>query len=358
MQSRLSFAALASAFACAMVFGQLSSFAQDSTAAAEIKAAEAAFAKAFEAGKVEEVMAHFSPTAEFIDEEGNLYRGTKELTEMFAGFFKQFPGSKLSLEVESVREIGANLAMEEGTRYIETKDAAARATLRYSAVRTKVGGKWLFASVREFTADPLPTPHDQLSGLSWLVGEWINEGTDGVVKLSFKWSEDKNYILGEYNVTIAGKTSMNSQQRIGWDPINGRVRSWLFDSDGGFSEGYWTEVEDGWVIKSESTNPDATSGSATITLLPANKGQFVMKGSDRIVAGARAEDFEFTIVRKPPAATPGTGAAPATGTRPATGAAPATPVKPATPATPVKPATPGTPARPATPAKPATPATK
>jgi len=314
--------------------------AQDSTAAAEIKAAEAAFAKAFEAGKAEELAAHFSPTGEFVDEAGNLYRGTKDLTAAFAKFFERFPGAKLALEVESVREIGTGLAIEEGTRYITAKEPGSKATLRYSAVRTKVGGKWLFASVREFTADPAPTPRDVLGGLAWVIGDWVNEGSDGVVKISFKWSEDKNYILGDYNVTAGGKSVMNSTQRIGWDPIHGKVRSWLFDADGGFSEGIWTAVEDGWVIKSQSTNPDATSGSATLTLIPGNKNQFVMKGSDRIVGGERAPDFEFTIVRQPPGATPvipATGSTPATGTKPVVQPTPAIPVKPVLP---VKPALP------------------
>jgi uncharacterized protein (TIGR02246 family) len=246
----------------------------------------------------------FSPQGELIDEDGTHYVGRKELTELFTEFGKKFPGAQLALEIESIRTIGPNLAIEEGTRYIEAvaKETPARATLRYTAVLTKVDGDWLIASLREFTADPEPTPNDHLQSLAWVVGDWVNEGTDGAVRLSFKWSEDKNYLLGEYNVTLAGQPAMKSHQRIGWDPLTGKVRSWLFDADGGFAEGAWTAVEDGWVIKSETVNPDATTGSATLTVTPQDKDHFTMKGTERIVGDLREPDFEFRIARRPPVA--------------------------------------------------------
>ena len=270
----------------------------------EVRASTEQLVKAFNAGKAADLVMQFAPDGELIDEEGTLYQGRKELTELFTEFGKRFPGAQLAVEIESIRSIGPNLAIEEGTRFIEAvaKDTPARATLRYTAVRTKVDGAWLIASLREFTADPEPTPNEHLQSLSWVVGDWVNEGTDGAVRISFKWSEDKNFLLGEYQVKLEGQESMKSHQRIGWDPLTGKVRSWLFDSDGGFAEGAWTAVEDGWVIKSESVNPDATTGSATLTVIPKDKDHFTMKGTERIVGDLREPDFEFQIARRPPVA--------------------------------------------------------
>jgi uncharacterized protein (TIGR02246 family) len=278
--------------------------AQEDKLTAEIRASTEQLVKSFNAGKAADLAVLFSPQGELIDEEGTLYQGRKELTELLTKFFEKFPGAKLAVEIESIRAIGPNLAIEEGTRFIEAvaKETPARATLRYTAVRNKVDGAWLIASLREFTADPVPTPNDHLQSLAWVVGDWVNEGTDGAVRISFKWSEDKNFLLGEYNVTLAGQPAMKSHQRIGWDPLTGKVRSWLFDSDGGFAEGAWTAVEDGWVIKSESVNPDATTGSATLTVIPQDKDHFTMKGTERIVGDLREPDFEFRIARRPPVA--------------------------------------------------------
>jgi len=273
-------------------------------AAAEIRAAAAQMVKSFEAAKPAELAALFSPQGELIDEEGTVYQGPKEITELFTKFFERFPGAKLALEIESIRSIGPNLAIEEGTRYIaaKAKEGEGKAQLRYTAVRTKVNGKWLFASIREFAADPLPTPHERLQSLAWMVGEWVNEGTAGTAKLTWRWSEDKNFLLGDIQLTVAGKPAMASSQRIGWDPLAGKVRSWLFDADGGFAEGQWTQVDDGWVIKSATTNPDGSTGSATITVTAKDKDHFTMKGTERIVGEFREPDFELAIARQPPVA--------------------------------------------------------
>ncbi|MCI0362075.1 MAG: SgcJ/EcaC family oxidoreductase [Planctomycetaceae bacterium] len=273
-------------------------------AAAEIRASSAQLVKAFEAGKAADIAALFSPQGELVDEEGNVYQGQKELTELFTKFFERFPGAKLALEIESIRSIGPNLAIEEGTRFIasKSKEGEGKAQLRYTAVRTKADGKWLIASVREFADDPLPTPHERLQALSWIVGDWVNEGTDGTAKLSYRWSEDQNFLLGDIAITIAGKPGFKSTQRIGWDPLAGKVRSWLFDADGGFAEGQWTEVDDGWVIKSSTVNPDSSTGSATITVTAKDKDHFTMKGTERIVGEFREPDFELAIARQPPVA--------------------------------------------------------
>lgn len=275
---------------------------ENDTGTKEIRAAGDRYAQAFQAGKAEDVAALFAPTGELIDEDGNLYRGTKEVTELFASFFQRFPAAKLQLEPESIRLLGPALAIEDGSRLIQTKAGEAKAQLRYTSVWNKVEGKWLLASVREFTADEPPTPHERLLPLSWLIGEWVNEGSDGLAKLRYKWSEDKNYILCDFDITIEGRPDRKGSQRIGWDPAAGRVRSWLFDSDGGFSEGKWSAVDDEWVVKSETVNADGGTGSATLTLKPTEKNRFTMKGTDRIINEMRAPDFELNVVRRPPTA--------------------------------------------------------
>ena len=93
-----------------------------------------------------------------------------------------------------------------------------------------------------------------------------------------------------------------SSQRIGWDASQNRIRSWLFDADGGFAEGRWDVLADRILISSSTVNADGSTGSATITLKKENAGRFTFAGSNRVVAGELEPDFELTIVRKPPTA--------------------------------------------------------
>jgi uncharacterized protein (TIGR02246 family) len=258
-------------------------------------------AAAFNAGKVDELAGMFLPQGELIDEEGTVYQGTAEIKGLLTAFFTRFPGAKLSLNIESIRLLGP-LAIEEGTRTITTKDGATKSQFRYLAVHAKADNGWKIASFRDFSDDPAPTPHEHLQPIAWMVGDWMNEGADGKVAITYRWSEDKNFLLGEFQFNPGVGEARKSSQRIGWDPAANKIRSWLFDSDGGFAEGSWTLVDDGVVIKSASVNPDGATASATISIVPVDKDRFTMAGTERIVGNDREPDFEITVVRRPPTA--------------------------------------------------------
>lgn len=278
----------------------LPAMAQDNAETAPIRAADEQFVKAFNAGKADEMAAMFLAKGELIDEAGNAYQGQAAIKDLLTKFFAKYPGAKLTIEVESIRVVGP-VAIEEGMRTTTTRDGADSSQVRYIAVRTKVGNAWPIVSLQDMSNDPEPTPNDHLQVLAWLVGDWTNESTDAVVKISYRWSEDKNFLLGDFNITRGGSVVMKSTQRIGWDPLAGKVRSWMFDSDGGYADGNWTLVDDAWVIKSTAVMPDGQTGSATVTMKPKDKNSFTMKGTERIVGEGREDDFDVTVVRPAPA---------------------------------------------------------
>ena len=191
---------------------------------------------------------------------------------------------------------------EEGTRTITTKDGATRSQFRYIAILGKSDSGWKIASFREFSDDPVPTPHDYLQPLAGLVGDWVNEGADSKVAISYLWSEDQNFLLCEFQMTSPGAPATKSSQRIGWDPQAGIIRSWLFDADGGFTNGQWTVVEDGIVIKSSSVNPYGSTASATMTIVAIDNDHFSIAGTERLVGDRREPNFEIKVTRRPPTA--------------------------------------------------------
>ncbi len=181
-----------------------------------------------------------------------------------------------------------------------TAKDGATARFRYLDLWVQAESGWLLASHREFADDPMPTPRDYLESVAWLEGDWINQGADGSVAIQFKWSEDQNYLLGEFKMADSEGIERKSTQRIGWDARAGHIRSWLFDADGGFSEGVWSVTDEGVVIKSTSVNPDGTDASATLTLTRTSEDQFTFAGTDRIIGDISEPDFELTITRSPP----------------------------------------------------------
>ncbi|MFM7137425.1 MAG: YybH family protein [Planctomycetota bacterium] len=255
--------------------------------------------KAFNAGDAAALGAMFLETGELVDEAGTVHAGEAAITDLFKGFFAKFPKATLEMLVDSARPVGETLAVEEGLRRITTADGEA-AQVRYVALRSKQGDHWRIASYREFTDDPLPTPREALQGAAWIVGDWVDESPEGRTEITFRWSDDGNFLLGDYTMSAAGAGESKSTQRIGWDPVNGQVRSWTFDDDGGFTEGRWMRTDEGWVVFSEATMPDGTTGSATLLIGVKDADHLVVRGTDRFIGDVEQPDFEMTIARKPP----------------------------------------------------------
>ena len=69
----------------------------------------------------------------------------------------------------------------------------------------------------------------------------------------------------EFSIQAAGRKVMSGTQRIGWDGSLEKFKSWVFDTEGGFAEGIWTEIEDRWVVKATGVRPDGDACSATHT---------------------------------------------------------------------------------------------
>jgi len=253
--------------------------------------------KAFNSGQGDQVASMFLKDGELIDEQGTVHSGRDEIKELLQGFFAKFPGSTMLIETESIRRAGP-VVIDDGTRIITDANGVS-SLIRYSAVMVPTEQGWRIASIRDFPEETLPTSGEMLQSLSWLIGVWVNEGVDGKVEIYYRWSDDKNFILGDFVLFRDGQETGRSSQRIGWDPLLAKPRSWLFDSDGGFSHAIWTEIESGWLVKSSATLPDGQTGSATLSIRPESDNRFILGGFDRVVGSQVEDDFEIIVVKRP-----------------------------------------------------------
>ena len=93
---------------------------------------------------------------------------------------------------------------------------------------------------------------------------------------------------------------MQVSQRIGWDPLAKRIRSWVFDSEGGYGESVWARNGDAWVIKATGVRSDGTTASATNVLVRTGTDGYVWRSTDRIIGDEVTPSIEVKAVRKPP----------------------------------------------------------
>jgi uncharacterized protein (TIGR02246 family) len=266
---------------------------------AAIRANVAAFVQAFNAKNAKAIAALFVPEGQIVSKDGDVSEGRAAIEQTFADLFADEPQKRTEVSIESLRFIGPDLAIEEGSSKETSGPGEPPEYDRYTVIHVKRDGKWMMAMARDEEGPP-PTPHEQLKLLAWLVGDWVDDGGSVVVKSNCRWSDDGNFLLQDFNMQVSGENAMRVNQRIGWDPLSKRVHSWVFDSEGGYGESVWTQDGTSWIIKATGVRPDGSTASATNTLVPAGKDGYVWRSVDRIVGDSIASPVEVKVIRVPP----------------------------------------------------------
>jgi uncharacterized protein (TIGR02246 family) len=260
------------------------------------------FARAYAKGDAKAAASHFTHDAEYIDEQGTRYEGRDAIERNFARFFADNKGLCFEIQIESIRFPDPSIAVEDGTSAIVNCDGEQRGRSRYLAVHLKTGGKWLVAMVREQPPQGERRHRQELEQLEWLLGEWVDEADDSIVTFTCRPIDDGNFLVREFRVTVAGDEVISGSQRIGWDPLTGRLRAWTFDSQGGHFEGVWWRDGESWVLSSTGVTADGETASGTSVFTIVDPHTITWQAVDHEVEGIRKPDSEtYTLVRMGPA---------------------------------------------------------
>ena len=145
----------------------------------------------------------------------------------------------------------------------------------------------------------MPAASPQLQDLAWLVGDWIDESPEATVEATVTWTKNKTFLSYAFKVSAPGMDDLEGTQVIGWDPAAGTIRSWMFDSDGGFGEGVWSKKGDAWIVKFSQVLPDGRKASATNIYTLVDGNTFTWKSIGRKLDGEFLPNIdEVKMVRK------------------------------------------------------------
>jgi len=269
-------------------------------AEAAIRKANADYAAALMTGNLDAIMAFWSSDADYIDEAGEMTRGNEKIADLFRKALPEFKDTKVNIKVVSLRFLRPEICLEDGVLE-KTSVTGIKESSRFAAVWTKTGDKWLISSGRDLPTDvdDLPTlAAAQLRDLEWLVGDWVDDGAKAEVTLKVTWASNKAFLLMDYVVKTEGAETLEVSVRVGWDARNGRIRSWVFDNQGGFGEGYWRKDGKRWVIGMSGILPDGGVGGSTNVYEFVDPNTFVWRATDRDVDGQPLADAEVKFVRK------------------------------------------------------------
>ena len=267
---------------------------------AGVRRAIASYVDAFNQGDAAAVAAHWSESGEWLDPDGTPISGRQAIQAEMKKYFADGAKAKIELLDLSVRFLAPSVAVEEGTALVtREKDAASESP--YFAIHVKENGKWMLSSVRELAPRPLPPPshYEQLKELEWLIGDWVDDQGGAMVTTRGEWTANQNFISRSFTVTIEDRVDMSGTQVIGWDAAAETIRSWVFDSDGGFMEGVWTRRDDGWTIRAKGVLPDGRKASMVNIIRQLDDDAYTFESVAREANGEILPNIEeVTVVRK------------------------------------------------------------
>jgi uncharacterized protein (TIGR02246 family) len=263
-----------------------------------IRNAVQSYVAAYNRGDAKAVAAHWSQSGEWISPSGRRLKGRESIEREMQALFAANKGVRLEVLDPSIRLISSDVAVEEGTvRVLRPAEPPSEST--YLAIHVKRDGQWKLETVRETEVPELPAASPPLQDLAWLVGEWGDQSPDAGIAAKVSWTKNKTFLTYTFKASAPGMDDLEGTQVIGYDPAAGTVRSWMFDSDGGFGEGTWTKKGHSWIVKFSQVLPDGRKASATniYTLIDGNT--FTWKSIGRKVGDEFLPNVEeVKIVRK------------------------------------------------------------
>jgi uncharacterized protein (TIGR02246 family) len=257
-----------------------------------------AFIAAFNKGDAKAVASFWTPDGDYIDLAGKHLKGRKVIEESFAKLFEAEKGAKLQIHPTSLRFVTPELAIEDGiTEVLPANDGPVSAA-RYTVVHVKKGGEWFLASVRDAEARP-PSTFEHLRDLGWLIGEWVDEDSKGpVASVTYEWTENQNWITSSLVTSIKDVELSGRTQWIGWDASKKQIRSWSFDSTGGFGEGVWTKDGKKLTIKTTATLPDGKKLTATSIVAKVDDDHVTWQVTNRTLDGKAMDDLPTVKMKR------------------------------------------------------------
>ncbi len=266
--------------------------------AALLKRAEA-FVEAFHKGDAKAVAEFWTTDGDYTDVSGKRHSGRETIQKSFTAFFAENKGAKLRIEIESLRFITPEVAIEDGITAVLSPDGGPPSRAKYTIVHVKKDGQWQIGSVRESVYTP-PSNYEHLNGLEGLLGSWAAEGADGgeVARISFSWSENQNFITSTFATSFKNVIVGAGTQWIGWDPAAKNVRSWSFHTNGGFGEGTWKKDGKTWTVKSNAVLPDGKKATATEIITFIDGDTLTFQVNDRNVDGKAMPDVKEVKLKR------------------------------------------------------------
>jgi uncharacterized protein (TIGR02246 family) len=253
-------------------------------------------------GDAKGLAACWTAGGDFAGPSGERIEGRHEIAKAFQELFATRKNRNVKLQVASLRLASEDLVLLD--MIAQVKPVATESTTEdslLSVVLVKRDGRWLIESARE-TATNDSSPAQHLKPLEWLVGNWGDKASakEGglVMQSTCDWTVNRAFLIRKFKVEGRADVVRAGTEIIGWDPRTRRIRSWVFDSDGGFGDNVWIRDGDRWIVRHTGVRPDGSEASATNILTVVDADTVTVQSKDRMAGGERQPDVAAVTIKR------------------------------------------------------------
>ena len=240
-------------------------FAQEVDESPELSAVRKAvdsYVEAFNKHDAQAVAAHWTENGEFITPGGNQIQGRANLEKEFTAYFSEAKDAKLEIGEPQLQLLSPGVVVEHGAALVVASDRDPVET-DYEAIHVKTSEGWKMDSVREKEFVRQQSNYENLQQLEWMIGSWVDADDEATIETTCQWTKNQNFITRSFKVYVEDRIDLEGTQVIGWDASIGKIRSWMFDSEGGFGVGVWSSSGNRWTVQGLRVLPDGKRGSTT-----------------------------------------------------------------------------------------------
>lgn len=243
------------------------------------------------------IAAKWTADGEYIRNDNDRVQGQDAIQKGYADFFKTLKGKPtVEVQVDNLHFPSADTAVSEVTLRMKNEQGDVIASNWRNTLAVRENGVWKVAMVQEWDRDN--SLDDSLKDLDWLIGTWRMDDKNREVTTTYEWDENKTFIRGKYTVKQGGKVVESGMQMFGKDNAEGGIRSWVFQSDGGFGDGFWTRDGKKWTVDFDGATADGKKLAANVIYQRLDANTFTWQSVQQTVDGQPIADSQPIKVTK------------------------------------------------------------
>lgn len=265
-----------------------------------IRAAVAAYTVAMNKGDLAAISDAWATDAQYVAADGSVLKGRATIVDRIKKSLGELKGATYNYTTTEARIFNGSVAVQDGAASTKTVDSESSG--RFTAIWAKGPDRWRIAQVRELS-DATPTavaeaetPPSPLKELDWLVGEWVTDKGGITVKISRVL--DGSFLMSNYTSKAGGDDAINVVELVGYDPLTESLKSWTFDSRGGYGEALWLRDGNSWVQESVGVLANGAAGSSRNVVKFVDDNTILYQARDREIEGQPIADSEIKLTRK------------------------------------------------------------